>query len=326
MGFFGGIGSLVGGFLGGSNAPAQSGPSTGYVPSGTSNIDSMLQSLLGSNKNLVGSNNPYSTMAPQLQQVFGSLFNNPATSGYQNAGTTAGGAFNTLGQQGGNFSNLLNTSALSSLGAGANVANMGLDPQKALYGQQLQQTNDQANVANAQYGLQGQQAAGNVNQADQNFNTGWENQQLQRALSGLSGLDTNMGAVGAAGTTANNVGVSGAGNLLQGGQTPYGVNQTVGDNQETALLQQISNLLGPSTSSQSTIGDLSTYLGQGATASAYAAGQNNDNYYASLEGGAAGSQTGQGIGDLLDNGSAGSFADSVANYLPSLASIASLFM
>ena len=317
MGFFGGIGSLVGGFLGGNNAPAQSGPSTGYVPQGNSSIDTMLQGLLTSNNSLVGKNNPYSTMAPQLQQVFQSLFNNPGAGGYQSAGNAAGGAFSNLGNQGSQFSNLFNSTALSTLPQAQSVANMGLDPQKALYGQQLQQTNDQANVANAQYGLTGQQAAGNVNQADQNFNTNWENQQLQRALQGLSGLDTNMTAVGGAGSTANTVGNNAAGQILAGGSTPYGVNQTVGGNQETALLQQISNLLGPSTSSAGTIANLADYLGMGTNASAGSASQNNANYYAGLTGGAMGSQTGQAIGSMLGNsGSVDSSLSSLSNYLP----------
>lgn len=176
---------------------------------------------------------------------------------------------------------------------------MGMDPQNALYNQNLQKTNDQANVSNAQYGLTGQQAAGNVQQADTNFNIDWQNTQLERALAGLSGAGTATNAAGAAGTTANNVGSAGAGSILAGGAAPYTAGQTVGANQETALQQYLSQLLGPVNSSQSTIGDLAGYLNQGINASASQGSQALANYYASLQGAGAGAVGGGALGNSL---------------------------
>ncbi len=293
------IGSVAGGLLGGSSAPS----ANVYQPGGTSSVDSQLQALLSQNSSLLNnstnSSSPYNTLSPQMAQVFQSLFNSPGQAGYQTSANNAGTAYTGVGNQ-----TLNNTTALSGqigslLQNGNTVAQMGLDPQQALYNQQLQLTNDQSNVNNAAYGLTGQQAAANTNQADQNFNTSWQNQELQRALTGLEGQAGAATVAGTAATTAQNTGSAGAGSILAGGAAPYTAGQTIGAGQETALAQYLSQLLGPTTAAQGTIGDLGAYLGQGINASASQGSQALADYYGSLTGGAAGSIAGSSLGTSL---------------------------
>lgn len=284
-------------FGGGQSAPTQ--PNTQiYQPAGTGTADTQLQSINTQNANAVtGTNNPYSQLSPQLLQVFQSLFNNPTAGGYTGAAANSGAQSTAIGNQGVGASGTLNTSALNLLPGAQQVANLGLDPQSQLYNQQLQQTNDQANVNNAQYGLTGQQAVSNVNQADTNFNIDWQNNELQRAIAGLGAAGSTVSKASTAASTANNIGAAGASNTALGGQTPYVANQTVGANQTQALQNYITQLLGPVTSSQSVAGDLQTYLNEGVTASNAAASQALKDYEAQET---AQSNLGAGIGGLLN--------------------------
>lgn len=296
-----GVTDAVSGLFGGG-APSQ--PNTQvYQPGGTGSQDSNLQNLLSQNTQLLsGGNNPYNTYSPQILQAFQSLFNNPAAGGLQSAAGTAGTAFTNAGNQAAGASGALNTSALSMLPGAASVMQMGLDPQSALYSQLLQKNNDAANVTNAQYGLTGQQAAGNTQQADTNFNIDWQNNELSRAIAGLSAGGAAVTNAGTSLNTANTLGTSGAASTLAGGETPYAANQMIGGNQETALTQLLSQLLGPVTESQSTIGNLQNYLNTGVLASSTGANASLEDYYAQLQNS---SNIGSGIGSILGMDSGG---------------------
>lgn len=292
-GITGAVGDLLGG---GQSAPTQPNVQV-YQPTGTGTADQNIQALLGANTAAVsGPNNPYTTLSPEIAALFQSMFNNPNAAGYQTAANNAGAASTAVGNQAVNASGAINTAALSLLPGAQQVYNLGLDPQSALYTQQLQQTQDQANVANSKYGLTGQQAAGNLNQADTNFNIDWQNQQLSRALAGLSGAGSAITNASGNAINASNLGTTGASNILAGGATPYNASTTIGDTQQTALSNYIAQLLGPVTSSQSTIGDLSGYLGQGINASEAGASAALGDYNAQNQ---AQSSLGSGIGSLL---------------------------
>lgn len=304
-GFIGPALSVGGALLGsssGGGAPKYQGNGINGDPLNLTLQDTNLGALLNQGSSLLtGANNPYSQLSPQIQQAFSQLFNTPGTAGYNTAAGNAGSAYSTVGGNSVNLSQLLSGAAPQALSAGNSVLNMGLDPQNALYGQQLQKTNDLANITNAQYGLTGQQAAGNVNQADSNFNIDWQNNELQRALSSLSGYDQTLTGVGNAATNSQNVGAAGAGSILSGGATPYTVGQGIGANQETALAQYLSQLLGPSTSAQSQIGDLSGALGLGIDQQSAASSQQLADYYANLTGSAAGAVGGATLGSQAGN-------------------------
>lgn len=288
---------VIGGLFGGSSAP--SGP-TPYQPTGSPTADQQIQSLMTQNyNNLFGPANPYTTYNPQITDTFNRLYNTPGAAGYTSAANAAGTGYTGVGNQSLGVSNQIASAIPQLLTGGNTVYNMGVDPQSALYNQLLQQTVDQANVRNAQYGLTGQQAAGDVNQATTNFNLDWQNQQLARALQGLTGAGQALTTAGTSGTAAQNVGAAGAGSLLSGGAAPYNVGQTIGGNQNTALAQLMQFLQGPQTSSQQTIADLLSYLGYGTSAAQAGNNAALNDYYAQLTGGAMGSQAGAGIGSAL---------------------------
>ncbi len=288
------MGGIISGiFGGGQQAPSQPNVQV-YQPTGTGQIDTNLQNLLNSNTNAVsGANNPYSRLSPQIQQLFQSLFNAPTAGGYQAAAGNAGSAYTDVGNRAVGASGQLNDAALSLLPGAAQVMQLGLDPQSALYNQQLQKTQDLANVNNAAYGLTGQQAAGNVNQADSNFNIDWQNTQLQRALAGLQGGSNAITSASGNAINASNLGTSGAGNILAGGATPYNAATNIYNNQQTALQDYITQLLGPVTSSQSTINQLQQYLNpaiqasEGGAAAALADYKAQNDEQSSLGGGLA---------------------------------------
>lgn len=296
------MGGIVSSIFGGQSQPSQ--PNTQvYQPSGTGSQDQNLQNLLTqSYNNVSGSSNPYSQLSPQMLQVFQQLFNPANAGGYQTSANNAGAQSTALGQQAGGASSALNSSALALLPGAMQVANMGLDPQSALYNQQLQQTNDQSNVTNAQYGLTGQQAAGNTQQADVNFNNTWQNQQLQRAIAGLGGASSAITNAGTAANTANSIGAGGAAATLAGGATPYSAGQNIGAGNNAAIMQYLSQLLGPSTSAAPVIGEGQNYLNTGVNASAQGANASLNDYYAQLQ---QEQQLGSGIGSLLGMGSSG---------------------
>lgn len=293
--FVSGITSGIGSLFGGST-PSQPNVQV-YQPGGTATQDQNLQNLLSANTTaLSGSSNPYSQLSPQIIQAFQQLFNNPGTAGYTAGAGNAGQALTTVGNQATAAAPQLNTAALSLLPGAASVMNMGLDPQLALYNSQLQQTNDQANVANAQYGLTGQQAVGNLNQADKNFNMDWQNNELQRAIAGLNAGGSAITNASGNAINASNLGTTGASNLLAGGATPYNAANTIGNTQESALNEYLAQLLGPVTSTQQTIGNLSDYLGKGINASASGAQIANQDFTSQMS---AANSLGSGLSSIM---------------------------
>lgn len=311
------MGGAIGGLFGGGDTPSSPNVNV-YQPSGTSNIDSVLSNLLQSNTSAVtGANNPYSQMSPQISQLFQMLYNNPNAGGYQTAANNAGGAYGTTGTNALNASTALSSTLPQTLAGANSVYQMGVDPQQAYYAQALQKLNDQNNVANAQYGLTGQQAAGNVQNADSNFNIDWQNTELQRALAGLQGYSGAIGTAAATADSANNLGVAGAQNTLAAGATPYNATQAIGTNSQAALQQYIANLLGPVTSSASTIAQDQNYLNTGVSASTAGANAALQDYNAQLQNS---SNIGNAIGGILglDSGSGGSIGGDIWSGVGSL--------
>jgi hypothetical protein len=131
---------------------------------------------------------------------------------------------------------------------GANqVLQTGFDPQSALYNQQFQQQQDQQNAAAAMNGVAGSPyAAGLSNQANQNFNTNWQNQQLGRQTQALGAAGTadataagNLEGLQTSGTNNFNALTSGAVNnansLISTGTGALNAGINTGVGAETAL-------------------------------------------------------------------------------------------
>lgn len=318
------MGGIISSIFGGGDTAAPASPNTQvYQPIGTTAQDQNLNSLFNQNfSSLQGNNNPYTQLNPQAAQIFQSLFNSPSAGGYQQAAGTAGNSFAQTGASDINLMNLLAGGANTALGAGNNVLNTAMDPQNALYNQLLQKTNDTANVTNAQYGLTGQQAAGNTQQADTNFNIDWQNNELQRQLQGLQGYNQALNNAAGASSSANSLGTAGAQNTLLGGETPYATGQAIGGAQQNALGNYLQQLLGPYSTSQPLIQNLQNYLNTGVSASNYGQNAALQDYGAQQQQSA---NTGSAIGSILGfgNGNGGTIGSSLYNALPSLSSLGS---
>lgn len=107
---------------------------------------------------------------------------------------------------------------VSALQGGANsLLQTGFDPQNALFNQQTQQLQDQVRSSNAAAGVASTPyGAGLENQAQSNFDINWQNQQLARQQSALSGAGSAYGQAGGLGTQAlgnYESGISGAAGL-----------------------------------------------------------------------------------------------------------------
>lgn len=228
-----------------------------------SGIDSTQNNLLGGIGNL-SNFNTYAQYLPQAQGIAQGMVNNPYAAGAQTGANQAGSmgmqaGANQFGAAGGLYgygSNLF--------GAGNQAYQSGFDPQSTLYNQQFKQQQDQTRAGQAQRGiLTSPYGAGLEAKSNNNFNTDWQNQQLQRQLQGLQGMQSAYGA------GANLFG-QGAQGQAQGAQTfgagamlPYQTALGIGQNQFGAL----QNLGGFGTSAaqipQQQIGDWQNYLGYG---------------------------------------------------------------
>jgi hypothetical protein len=244
-------GSALAGMFGGTpsqNVPTMS-PASFMLPN-TADAANQAYSQIGTNLS------PYVSAAagalPQAQTAATSLYNNPYTAlmlqglqgaqglGYGAANQIYGGGGGLLGQAN-NLFPMANT-----------VANMGLDPQSALFAQMQQQVRDQANVTNAQYGLSGTPyGAGVANQAMTNFDIAWQNQQLQRAIQGAQAAGGLYGQAGGLYGTGANLLSQAPSLYAQGAQYPFSGYGLAG-NQQLGALGSLYNLIG----SGQTIGNL----------------------------------------------------------------------
>ena len=226
------IGRLGSAYLASNAVAPPPGPYGGsYTPPNLSGIANTTTNAINSLSNPLGAytgqiNNLLQTGVPQLQQIGqNAIAQIPGITGaYQNASNYANAGANFAAN---------NAQGLAT--AGQQVWNTALDPQQALYNRTLNQITQQDNAQQAARGLTmspvGQELS---NQATSNFNIDWQNQQLQRQLSGLQGLGsayggaTNMGIAGSnlMNSAANNAGLAASAPLQIGSaatQAPLGL-------------------------------------------------------------------------------------------------------
>lgn len=297
------VGGLLGGSSGGSSAPT---PQV-FQPADVGGQNQSLLNLLNQN----ASNQSFAQNVPNYQQVFQSLFNSPYAAGAQSAAGTAGAGYTATGNQELAASPQINAGAMSLLPAAQQALTMGFDPQSALYTRTLQMLNDQGNVNSAQSGTTNSPYGASVADArNSNFNIDWQNQQLQRALASLSGAGTAVNQAATGANEAGAIGTAGAGNVLQGGATPYTTGQTIGGNQNQALAQLMQGLTGQNTLNQGTINDLLAYLGLGAQQSNTQANVDSNTFQNQLQGAAAGATGGSILGNQFGSGIQSLFGNS----------------
>ncbi len=144
----------------------------------------------GLNNNLAN----YTTALPSWLSSYYNTINQP-TGGFQAGANAAGVDYGNNAASAGQFGNALAGQYGPLINAGNSIYNAGMDPQGALYKSLLQQTTDSAGATNAMYGLGSSGAgAGVQNDAISNFLINWQNQQLGRQQTGLSGMEGAYGA------------------------------------------------------------------------------------------------------------------------------------
>jgi hypothetical protein len=253
-------------------------------------------SALGNIGNL-GQYNTYGQNLGQAQNIGQGLINNPYSGGFQGGANTAGGLgqLQALGQYGtGQQVTGLGLNQLAPY-AGA-VMNTAFDPQQQLYNQSLAQTVAQQNAQNAAAGVgQTPYGAGLQDQNLQNFNIGWQNQQLGRQVQGLGAAQGALGQAGSLAQLGQGLSAAAPGQYAQSAAMPYNAYNQIGQGQLGTLgtLGQFGQFAGNQANQQ--IGDYLQYLGIGNQANQIA---NQTAMDAFQQQQAYGNQIGQGLSGL----------------------------
>ena len=231
---------------GGQTQPAvysQGGNPAAYIPTAQGTADTNYQNLLQGliNPSMAALNNigqlPAAQAYPEAQYLTNLVTQNPYFGEAQTAaglgaqyGTAAGmqnynTGMNTFPYLAGNV-----TSQVPALWSGGNqILSTAFDPQQALYNQLLQQSGAQTNANLAQSGLAGTPYGVNLaNEANTNFNLGWQNQQLGRQATGLGAANQAFQGANQAEALSGqllgqgaNLAASGANLVGQAGQLPF---------------------------------------------------------------------------------------------------------
>ena len=267
------MGGVVSGFFG-ANTPSQPNLQV-WQPQYTSQADTQAYNSISN----INNNNPYTQLQPQYQSVLNATQNNPHSSGAQTAANTAGQQYATTGQQGAASSTALNTASNSLLPYMSTVMNTAMDPQSALYNQAKQNVADQANVSNAQNGLNGSPyGAGVANQAQTNFGIDWNAAKLNNQVTGLNAAGTALNNASSGMTSAQNLGQSAASATNASGAVPLAAYNTNLANLQSGLNNYSTAMTAGNQNTQTAVDDLLNYMGLGAQQSDQQA-QNNQTAY-----------------------------------------------
>lgn len=286
-----GIGSVIGGLLGGAEGANSGPPSVNRFYGDVPQVGTQYGDLLGKTTENTNALQPATGYATQ---TFNKAYNNPYSSLLQTGAGNASGAYNTTGQQGLNNSTALSSSSNSLLSYINQILSQGANPQGNLFNQQSQRATDQANVTNAQNGIIGPYAAGVTNQANQNFNTDWQDKALSRAIQALTSGASTLNAAGSGMNTATSLGEQGGQDIYTGAGLPYNTANTITGNQSQDINSLINSIGGVNNIDTSTMSQLLQYLN---SASGYAIGQNQ----ASSKNAAAGASGGSELGGFAED-------------------------
>lgn len=177
---------LTGGLLGMSNAHEL--PDANFnIPGAGMEADGMLMNAL---RQLVANNGTNSGLVdPAIKQAFQSLLGIDM-GGLVGAGQQAGQQYGDLAQLSQAYSGQLGQQAQQQFGAGQDIYNLGRDPNNQLHDYMQQQNVDQSRAASSARGIgMGANAAGLENDASRNFEMNWQNNLLNRASTGMQGMN-----------------------------------------------------------------------------------------------------------------------------------------
>ena len=162
---------------------------------------------------------------------------------YQQAMNQLQPGYYGAGQQAFNIGNQLYGQMGQAQQYGNQIMQTAFDPQNALYAQQFQQQQQQSDANQAMRGLATSGVGAELsNQADLNFNTNWQNQQLQRQVTGLQAYDQNNQSIAGLGQGANQSYTTGLQDYTTGAGIPYNTAQTIYNNNQAANGNQQSAL------------------------------------------------------------------------------------
>jgi len=259
---------------------------TGYQPAQQGAADSAYMS--GANALTSGGQALQATAIPGYQSLYSNVQNNPYYAGAQAASgqtAAAGQQFQTNATADQTALNQMGTQ----LGAYApGIMQTAFDPQNALYQQQYQQQMDQQNAINAMYGVGGSPyGAGVAGQTANNFNLNWQNNQQQRQLAGVQGLEGLTSAMSGAYTGAQQIGNQGIQVGQATSQLPYQTYLTQQGQVQSALDALVAGTNSAYAPTQQGVQDYGQYLqlGQNANAQAQNATQANNANQAALANG-----------------------------------------
>lgn len=213
------ISGLVGGALAGGTNPS-GGQASAYIPTARPQFDQNFQNYYGQYGNTL--NNIQGQTGPASQQVFGNQFNNQYAPGFQTSANQAGQVY---GQQAGQAAGGANTL----YGAGNQLYQMAFDPMQSQYNRARDQLVENTRAGEYARGI-AMTPYGAAVEGDTlgQFQNDWQNQQLQRAESGLNAAGTAFRGGATLGNTAGAM-------TLASGQTPYDASNTVYGNQANAI-------------------------------------------------------------------------------------------
>ena len=179
-------------------------------------------------------------------------------------------------------------------GAAGQVLQTGFDPQQAFYNQSIGNLQNQYGYANAASGVSGPAAAGVTDQGLNNFNLGWQNQQLAQQTSAL-------GAAGQGFAGAQTLGDLASTTQAAATQLPYSTYLGQQTNDISALGSLTSGTNAAFGANESLANLLQSYLGLGQSATGLAQQGEAANFGQQSSLGSSLGQTISGLGTSLSN-------------------------
>lgn len=178
-------------------------------------------------------------LSGQVTDASNAYLNSGQQGQYQSAMNALQPAYYGAGQQAFNMGNQLQGQMGQTQAAGNAILQAGFDPQQTLYNQSLQQEQQQSDSNQAMRGLAMSGAGAELsNQADLNFNTNWQNQQLGRETTALGAYDVNNTSLGQLAQSANQSYSTGLSDQTTGAGLGYNAAQTIYNNNNAAYGQQ----------------------------------------------------------------------------------------
>lgn len=259
IGLAGPIASIAGGLFGSSTAQNVQLPQQFQMP-GMTDAANNAQAGIGS----LPATQYGQQFLPQYEQATQNLYNNPYAGTAQQGSLQAGQMGQQAAQSATQAGQQIQGYGQSLVPLAQGIANTAMDPQQALYARTQQQLQDQTRASSEARGIDSTPyGAGLENQAMSNFNIDWQNQQLQRQISGdqaAGGLVNQAGSMVGAGQGLINA-APGAYNSASA--MPYNTAQGIGQGQQSAISNLFQGGQQAQGLAQTPIQDNLAYLGVG---------------------------------------------------------------